>query len=194
MSFSNDRHVEYTAWKEMRRRCLSPENKDFANYGGRGIRICDRWVESFENFYSDMGPRPSESHSLDRRDNNGHYEPSNCRWATPFEQANNRRTNVFVELNGQPVTVSEFARHHALDPEIVRGRLNRGNEPERVIQTGRLPRDHADYFEYDGKRLTVHQWCAETGMSYMTLYNRLYRSKLPIGEALTRPVVRKTGK
>lgn len=101
---------EYTCWHAMLKRCKNPNNDDYDNYGGRGISVCPRW-HSFERFIEDMGLRPSPRHSIDRYpDNNGNYEPSNCRWATPKEQAHNRRNNHLVMYNGELLPLSEASR------------------------------------------------------------------------------------
>jgi plasmid maintenance system antidote protein VapI len=93
--------TEYRCWWMMLDRCLNPKNEAFKNYGGRGITVCLRWRD-FHKFFADMGPKPSPQHSLDRRDNDGHYEPSNCRWATRAEQQRNRRP---IKISREDATV-----------------------------------------------------------------------------------------
>ena len=82
---------EYRSWQAMKARCLNPNNKRYHDYGGRGIRICNRWKHSFIAFFQDMGVKPSSSHTIDRRNNDGNYEPSNCYWATVAQQASHKR-------------------------------------------------------------------------------------------------------
>jgi hypothetical protein len=84
---------EYYIWKAMKQRCYNPKHKSWKNYGNRGIKICDRWLNSFQNFLEDMGTKPAPEYSIDRINNDGNYEPSNCKWATKSEQNNNKRNN-----------------------------------------------------------------------------------------------------
>jgi len=92
--------TEYKSWSHIKERCCNPNSKSFHRYGARGIKVCDRWLESFENFFNDMGEKPSKQHSIDRIDNNKGYFPENCRWATPMQQANNTRNTIFLEFYG----------------------------------------------------------------------------------------------
>lgn len=101
--------AEYRAWAGMKTRCENPKADNFARYGGRGVRLCDRW-HTFENFLSDMGPKPSPKHSLDRINNDGDYEPGNCRWATQHEQGRNRRNNVQISFRGETLVLADWAK------------------------------------------------------------------------------------
>src|SRR5882724_4491981 len=97
---------EYRAWSNSNDRCSDP-GKNHKWYGSRGIIVCDRWKYSFENFIADMGARPSPEHSIDRQNNDGNYEPGNCRWATKLEQSNNRRNNIVVKFRGEEMTLKQ---------------------------------------------------------------------------------------
>ena len=106
--------VEYNIYKCMKSRCLNPKSISYYRYGGRGIKVCDRWMESFEHFLEDMGKRPSALHSIDRIDNDGDYSPENCKWSTKKEQADNRSTNDIVTFRG----VEDTLKNHAIKSVI----------------------------------------------------------------------------
>lgn len=115
----------------MKQRCSNPRDNDFAIYGGRGIKVCERW-QSFENFLADMGEM-APGMSIDRIDSDGDYEPGNCRWATNVEQQNNRRNNRIVLVNGESMTVSMAARSAGLKPKLVLRRLHSGKSIEQAL-------------------------------------------------------------
>lgn len=119
---------ELEIWEGMRARCYNKNKKSYKNYGGRGIKVCDRWngPEGFKNFMSDMGPRPSSTHSIDRHPNqNGNYEKSNCRWATPVDQGRNTRRNVRYAFNGESKTVGEWAEVVGISQHVLKDRICR---------------------------------------------------------------------
>ena len=124
----------YKIWTQMRQRCSNPRATGYEKYGGRGIAVCKEWEESFEVFVEDMGPRPTTRHSLDRKENNGNYEPGNVRWATSQEQLNNRRTNHLITLDGQTKTCAEWAKERNLSPRTLSNRILRDKwEPSRAL-------------------------------------------------------------
>lgn len=127
---------EYGVWSAMIDRCENANHRQFRHYGGRGITVCKSWRHSFQLFLVDMGRRPSSKHSIDRYpDNDGNYEPGNCRWATAIEQANNTRSNKFVQVNGRLVTVAQGARELGLQDGTFRKRLSRGNFSSKAIRS-----------------------------------------------------------
>jgi hypothetical protein len=120
-----------SSWHSMLQRCLNPNCTQYQSWGGRGIKVCERWLK-FENFLADMGERPPNT-SIDRYpDHNGNYEPGNCRWATRREQGNNTRTNQFVTVNGVTLTYSEWARAAGISPQAFRKRVKAGWTGERL--------------------------------------------------------------
>jgi hypothetical protein len=113
--------LEYSRWLSMKARCV--EHK---NYALRGIKVCDRWLNSFEAFYEDMGCIPTPKHTLDRIDNDKGYEPANCRWATRLEQMNNTRKNRFITAFGRTQTMTQWARELNFGRGVIQGRIRRG--------------------------------------------------------------------
>ena len=117
----------------MIRRCTDQKHVSYSNYGARGIYVCSRWVESFDAFLSDMGPRPIGT-SIDRIDNDGPYTPENCRWATTLEQSSNRRTTKNFTLDGKTQSCAAWARDKGISPQVLHYRMNSLGLPfERAI-------------------------------------------------------------
>ena len=102
---------EYQSWAHIKARCFNPKDKDFADYGGRGIKMCERWEKSFEAFFADMGKKPEGMKSIDRIDVNGNYCKENCRWANNYMQSRNKRNNRYLEINGLEMCLSDWATH-----------------------------------------------------------------------------------
>jgi AraC-like DNA-binding protein len=129
-------HSAYKHWRAMKRRCENPSQENYSRYGGRGIKICDRW-KNFENFAADMGS-PSEGLTLDRIDSNGNYEPENCRWLAKEEQSANRRSNHKINFKGETITLAELARRLGVSYFTVHSRITRLKWPiEKVIAGGK---------------------------------------------------------
>lgn len=132
------RSTEWNSWSAMIIRCTNPDTSYYADYGGRGITVCDRWMgdDGFKNFLEDMGRKPGKDYSLDRfPDNNGNYSPSNCRWATRIEQTNNTRSNVRIECNGAVHTVAEWSRLTGLSHSCIYTRWRNGWTAEQALTT-----------------------------------------------------------
>lgn len=173
---------EYRAWHRIKYRCESKKSKDYQRYGGRGIRVCLRWNLSVQAFLTDMGPRPSPRHEIDRIDNDGHYScgkcdecrangwTANCRWATKKTQANNRRANRLVIWNGITRTVAEWSDITGLTQGTILSRLKLGWKSQDVLTrpVGR----QIIYLECGGERLTLQQWSKRLGIPRDALFAR----------------------
>jgi hypothetical protein len=129
---------EYNSWQCMKNRCLSPTDKSYANYGGRGIHIHQPWLESFDQFLMDVGRKPFANYTLDRIDTNGHYEPGNVRWSSVRDQCNNKRMNITVTLAGQTKTLAEWSRVLDMNHSTLRARYLKGLSPEQILHKGSL--------------------------------------------------------
>jgi hypothetical protein len=134
---------EYHIWAAMRQRCNNPRCRSYRLYGARGIKVCERWNNSVEAFIEDMGFRPSALHSLDRMNNDGDYEPSNCRWATQTEQSNNTRVTTLLTFKGETKTLHQWCEILKLPPKTIETRIRIGLDAEtaltRPIQVYRVP-------------------------------------------------------
>lgn len=127
----------YRAWKAMRARCFSPSNKDYAQYGGRGITVCENWRDNFSQFLADMGEQPPGM-TVERKDPNGPYSPDNCLWATRLQQARNRRSSRLVEVNGRRMCLSEACQRFGQPRTRIRDRLANGWSLMDALQTPSL--------------------------------------------------------
>lgn len=125
--------TEYTIWEGIIQRCGNPKNKAYNNYGGRGIKVCDRWLE-FENFLADMGNRPEGDYQLDRKENNGPYSPENCRWVTRKENNRNKRNNKWVVVGTTRMILSDYANSIKRNPKIVAYWYKHNKLPEGVTK------------------------------------------------------------
>lgn len=123
---------EYAVWEGMIQRCTNPKNPGYKNYGGRGITVCERWL-TFENFRADMGERPSLEHSIDRVNNDGNYEPGNCKWSTDSEQLCHTRRSVMITYNDKTQCAVLWARELGINFNTFMNRLRRGWTLERMM-------------------------------------------------------------
>jgi hypothetical protein len=135
---------EYASWSAMMDRCTNDKNPAYKRYGGRGITVCDRWRTSFENFLRDMGKRPDRL-SLERKNNDLGYSPDNCKWATPADQARNKRNNLLLTFEGRTQPLITWCDELGLKFAGARSRLKRGKSAAEVLQTVIKPRNQAGY-------------------------------------------------
>lgn len=126
---------ENSIWRSIVGRCTIPSHTSYDRYGARGIYVCERWLRDFVAFYQDMGPRPSRRHSVERKNNNGPYSPTNCFWATPKVQGNNKRNNHLLTHHGITKTLTQWGDELGIDSSTLRRRLKLGWSVERTLTT-----------------------------------------------------------
>lgn len=174
------RSLEYRAYNSMKTRCYDPKNKRYSRYGGRGIKVCTRWLESYENFLADMGRKPTPEHSLERKETDGDYCPENCIWATLTEQANNRSNNHRIEIGGITKNINEWASLTGVHRTVILRRMKRGLSGSALIEKHVKPT-----IFFNGITDSYAGWEKRTGISRQTIAARLQKHGWPVERALT---------
>lgn len=180
--------TEYRIWSCMIDRCENVNTPAYSDYGGRGIKVCERWRNSFESFLSDVGKRPSKNHSLDRLNNDGNYEPGNFRWATRKEQSRNTRRTLIVEYNGENKPLREFCEHLKLDFRSVWHRISKEGlsvkealeKPFRVLPKGRRNTLMVKYNKQDKQ---LKEWCRVLSLDYPTMRWAIFKKGMSVEDA-----------
>ena len=174
----------YRIWTGIKTRCLNKNTDSYKDYGGRGIVICDRWKYSFKNFLDDMGECPSGL-TIERINNNGNYEPDNCKWATSKEQCNNTRSNRLIEYNGEVKTLKQWADTLKIHWSTLRNKLEKyGQDIERAFTE---PVNHKKQIEHKGETHTISQWAEILGMPRYVLVYRLNNPSWDVEKSFTTP-------
>lgn len=184
---------EYRVWGGIKARCYNENHEHYANYGGRGIKMCPEWKDDFEQFYKDMGKCPEDKTSIDRIDNDGDYEPNNCRWATQMEQNHNTRMNVWLEHDGKRMVFNEWMRELRVSESFINDRLRKGISFSEVVRQAKEFREKVKegdngrtrWIEYDGKKMKLQDWVEELKIPRTTLIAWLNKD-IPMEEIVQR--------
>ena len=180
----------YSSWQAMKTRCLNENDPGYKKYGEKGITICDQWMDSFSAFYKDMGDRP-EGTTIDRIDNNGNYEPGNCRWAEIKTQNRNRPSfNRMLTYNGETRCVAEWSEILGISFHAIYCRLRMGWSDEETLTRPVLEKNRKS-ITFNNKTMTIPGWAREINVNQRTLYNRLHNG-WSISRALTEKTHRRT--
>lgn len=162
-------------------RCYYKKVPNYHRYGGRGITVCAEWLgkDGFKNFLESMGKRPGEEYSLDRIDNNGNYEPGNCRWTTMKTQSNNQEKNIRITHRGLTKTLAEWADYTGMNYDHIRARYRKGWDVKSMLESPkgknhieRKVNSRSHTLTYNGETLTMAQWAKKLGVSYDVLRSR----------------------
>lgn len=183
---------EYKVWWGIKGRCHNKNHMSYPKYGARGIFVCDRWINSFENFYDDMGKRPSNKYSIDRIDSTKGYSPDNCRWATDKEQSRNLKFNRYIEHNGEKLLLCEWAEKTGISSGTIASRIKRGwtitdSLTKKPIRFSSGATKAGVPVTYMGETLLLREWSKKTGLTYKVLRKRL-DSGWSIEKAFTTPL------
>lgn len=187
-SIGGKRSPELRTYRNMLARCTNPNATEYFRYGAKGIKVCERWMTSFEAFLEDMGPKPSAKHSIDRIDSAGDYSKENCRWATIAEQTRNRASNVFITWNARTLCMSDWATELGITKATLHWRLNNwGLERAMTTVICREPDGQAvkTLLTFNGRTMSYTAWAAEINVSAAQLRWRV--KNWGVERALTTP-------
>ena len=180
----------YNIYMSIKSRCKNINNERFSSYGGRGITICEEWNNDFLSFYNwSMSNGYIDGLTIDRINNNGSYEPNNCRWTDMKVQNNNRRNNKFITYNGKTKTLQQWADSLGINQDNLSSRLIRGWTFEKAISY-KPNETHYVYIEYNNKKKTISEWAREQNIPMQILWHRIRIAKWDIEKALITPVRR----
>jgi len=183
--------ITHASWRAMRRRCFDKNMRTYPRYGGRGVKVCERWfglADGFQNFLADMGHRPSLAHSIDRIDVDGHYCPENCRWATVTEQAANRSNNRRVTIDGETLCSQEWAKRYGIKLTTIHGRMSRGETFEQALKRPAAPWRKLTMVTIGRKTMCLSQWCDQMGIDDGTVRSRI-ATGWSVREAIMTPAI-----
>jgi hypothetical protein len=176
----------YRVWRHMIERCNNKNNSEYHNYGERGIMVCEKWRNSFLSFKDwAINNGYKECLQIDRfPNNNGNYEPNNCRWATPRENSNNKRNNTLLTYNGITKTVTQWSDYIGLCPSNLFHKITRGQNIEQI-----LTKQQIEKYTYNGKTLNLAEWAKELNMKYNTLRCRIRVYKWTVEKSFSTPII-----
>jgi len=177
----------YRIYKAMKSRCYNKNAPNFPDYGGKGIYVCDEWLNNYDAFCKwSLENGYNDTLSIDRIDNNGCYSPDNCRWADRFTQQRNTSRNKYIVINGISKTISEWCELYDINLHTFYGRIREGWSELDALTYPSKGKRNLD-FEYNGVKKSIPQWAKEYGIGATTLKNRIL-SGWPIERALTEPI------
>lgn len=178
----------YNTWRGMRERCSNPNHINYKNYGGKGIKVCEEWQNSFLEFRSwALSNGYKEGLTIDRINVDGNYEPSNCKWSTQKEQQNNKTSNHLLTYHGKTLTINQWSEELGIKREIIKDRLRWGWSVEDIFETPVRECKNIEY-EFNGETHNLKTWSSIVGIPYDTLHYRVHKSNWTIDKALTIPV------
>lgn len=180
--------VEYSTWKTIKSRCYSKSQKDRGKYRENNIEVCERWINSFDNFFMDMGEKPGPEYSIERVNNNKNYTKENCKWCNWKEQSRNRGSfNITFYYNGKNCCLSEIAENIGVNYRTLYSRIKRGLSFEDAIKQD----PYSKLFEINGVSKHLKEWCKDFNVDFKTVNNRVFKHGWEIGKALSTPVKRR---